>query len=818
MKRRILLMKVFFIFCLFIYSENEAQTINLLVQDDVFTVTLTSDTKSITTDSVLDNDRLGTDTPTIQTVFLSEVSKSEKSFSFNALGKVVIPSTTPVGIYTLTYKLCERANRNNCAQAQVTIYVKPQPSKTLLVQDDVFTVTLTSDSKSITTDSVLDNDRLGTDTPTIQTVLLSKISGAFSLNAEGKVTLPSTTPVGIYTLTYKLCEKENRNNCAQAQVTIYVKPQPSKTLLVQEDVFTVTLTSDTKSITTDSVLDNDRLGTDTPTIQTVFLSEVSKSEKSFSFNALGKVVIPSTTPVGIYTLTYKLCEKENRNNCAQALVTIYVKPQPSKTLLVQDDVFTVTLTNDSKFITTDSVLDNDRLGTDTPTIQTVLLSKISGAFSLNAEGKVTLPSTTPIGIYTLTYKLCERTNRNNCAQAQVTIYVKPQLSKTLLVQDDIFTVTLTSDSKSITTDSVLDNDRLGTDTPTIQTVLLSKISGAFSLNAEGKVTLPSTTPVGIYTLTYKLCERGNRNNCAQAQVTIYVKPIHKVSIIANPDVFTYREESIVGNILDNDYFNERKISFSDCFISTEGEVSYIDLETGDVVVPSDILSGIYTMTYSLCAIDPIICVSTTVTLIVPNKTNSNSPKPIAIDDTITTFQNTSINIPILLNDTPYKAIPKLISHPKNGIANLNVEGEIEYQPNLSFIGSDSFKYELCNDENNCSSATITVNVIEKIQKINEIVLYNGISINNDEMNEYFHIENIEKYPNNRVQIYNHYGLKVFDIEGYDNKQHSFRGYSYGNIKIKTSLELSQDVYFYILEYTDEKGKRQLIKDWFYLKK
>ena len=324
--------------------------------------------------------------------------------------------------------------------------------------------------------------------------------------------------------------------------------------------------------------------------------------------------------------------------------------------------------------------------------------------------------------------------------------------------------------------------------------------------------------MGIYTLTYKLCERGNRNNCAQAQVTIYVKPIHKVSIIANPDVFTYREESIVGNILDNDYFNERKISFSDCFISTEGEVSYIDLETGDVVVPSDILSGIYTMTYSLCAIDPIICVSTTVTLIVPNKTNSNSPKPIAIDDTITTFQNTSINIPILLNDTPYKAIPKLISHPKNGIANLNVEGEIEYQPNLSFIGSDSFKYELCNDENNCSSATITVNVIEKIQKINEIVLYNGISINNDEMNEYFHIENIEKYPNNRVQIYNHYGLKVFDIEGYDNKQHSFRGYSYGNIKIKTSLELSQDVYFYILEYTDEKGKRQLIKDWFYLKK
>jgi hypothetical protein len=34
---------------------------------------------------------------------------------------------------------------------------------------------------------------------------------------------------------------------------------------------------------------------------------------------------------------------------------------------------------------------------------------------------------------------------------------------------------------------------------------------------------------------------------------------------------------------------------------------------------------------------------------------------------------------------------------------------------------------------------------------------------------------IECYPNNTVEIYNRWGIKVFGVDGYDNKNNVFRG-------------------------------------------
>jgi hypothetical protein len=39
----------------------------------------------------------------------------------------------------------------------------------------------------------------------------------------------------------------------------------------------------------------------------------------------------------------------------------------------------------------------------------------------------------------------------------------------------------------------------------------------------------------------------------------------------------------------------------------------------------------------------------------------------------------------------------------------------------------------------------------------------------------FFIQGIECYPNNTVEIYNRWGIKVFGVDGYDNKNNVFRG-------------------------------------------
>ncbi|WP_109299926.1 gliding motility-associated C-terminal domain-containing protein [Aquimarina sp. AU474] len=51
----------------------------------------------------------------------------------------------------------------------------------------------------------------------------------------------------------------------------------------------------------------------------------------------------------------------------------------------------------------------------------------------------------------------------------------------------------------------------------------------------------------------------------------------------------------------------------------------------------------------------------------------------------------------------------------------------------------------------------------------------GFSPDGDGINEFWEIDNIENYPNNRVSIFNRWGDLVFEIEGYDNNSRTFRG-------------------------------------------
>ncbi|AVM51417.1 hypothetical protein C4H12_02070 [Capnocytophaga sp. oral taxon 878] len=170
--------------------------------------------------------------------------------------------------------------------------------------------------------------------------------------------------------------------------------------------------------------------------------------------------------------------------------------------------------------------------------------------------------------------------------------------------------------------------------------------------------------------------------------------------------------------------------------------------------------------------------------------------------------NIPIEIPILNNDTTYNSTPTITIFPLKGIAVLNENNTIYYQPNNNFIGFDSFVYNLCSDNfpEHCSSATVTIKVTHKVE------VFNGISANNDNKNDYFHILGIEKYPNNKVLIFSKDAKKVFECFNYNNETNVFEG------KYKKTLKsLPSNTYFYFIEYKDENQQTQNLKGWFYLK-
>jgi len=78
--------------------------------------------------------------------------------------------------------------------------------------------------------------------------------------------------------------------------------------------------------------------------------------------------------------------------------------------------------------------------------------------------------------------------------------------------------------------------------------------------------------------------------------------------------------------------------------------------------------------------------------------------------------------------------------------------------------------------------------------------FNALSPDGDGLNEAFIIEGIECYPNNKVEIYNRWGVMIFEASFYDNVNTVFRGLSDGRVTISRNNKLPTGTYYYKLKY------------------
>lgn len=101
---------------------------------------------------------------------------------------------------------------------------------------------------------------------------------------------------------------------------------------------------------------------------------------------------------------------------------------------------------------------------------------------------------------------------------------------------------------------------------------------------------------------------------------------------------------------------------------------------------------------------------------------------------------------------------------------------------------------------------------EKLLK-GDVVIYNLVSANGDGKNDFFRIDNINDFPNNKVEIFNRWGAKVYDTSNYNSNGNVFMGYSEGRGTINKKEQLPTGTYYYIVnyEYKDESGSRMIKK-------
>jgi len=819
----------------------------IIAKTDTYTITNGTSTTT-TTGTVLDNDKLGTKTPTTTDVILTVVTTTTdvvgatKTPTLNNDGTVTVPSGTKSGTYEIVYSICERLNPNNCATATATVKVGSTP---IVAKPDTYTIT-NGISTTTTTGTVLDNDKLGTKTPTTTDVILTVVTtttdvvGATktpTLNNDGTITIPSGTKSGTYEIVYSICERLNPNNCATATATVKVGSTP---IVAKTDTYTITNGTSTTT-TTGTVLDNDKLGTKTPTTTDVILTVVTTTTdvvgatKTPTLNSDGTITVPSGTKSGTYEIVYSICERLNPDNCATTTATVKVGSTP---IVAKADTYTVT-NGTSTTTTTGTVLDNDKLGTKTPTTTDVILTVVTtttdvvGATktpTLNNDGTVTVPSGTKSGTYEIVYSICERLNPDNCATATATVkvFVPAVATPTTIeaVNDGVTTITSTTGG---TTPSVLTNDKLnGVPNPSISSVTLTWNTATptgFTLNPDGTIRVAPNTPAGTHTISYTICAVASPTVCSTASIVVTVSgtttstttPTTIEAVNDGVITITSTTGGTTPSVLTNDKLNgvpNPSISSVTLTWNTATPTGFTLNPNGTITVAPNTPAGTHTISYTICAVaSPTVCSTASIVVTVSGTTTSTTPVlPIAVDDRSTTAINTPVVVNVLGNDTPNGATtPNVVTNPANGTIVVNLDGSIEYRPNTNFEGTDTFVYEICNTDG-CASATVTIDVL------NKIVPYNGMSVDGDGKNDYFHIGGIERYPNNVVRIYNRWGVKVFETEGYDNVTRVFRGISNGRVTVEQAEKLPQGTYYYVIEYYDSNNNKESLVGWLYLKK
>lgn len=233
-----------------------------------------------------------------------------------------------------------------------------------------------------------------------------------------------------------------------------------------------------------------------------------------------------------------------------------------------------------------------------------------------------------------------------------------------------------------------------------------------------------------------------------------------------------------------------------CPDQSSGNISYTINEQTACVTVTGLVPGKDTLCLVYC--DTFgICDSTTIFITVIE----NNANPIAVDDSVSTNINVPVVINVLGNDVnPGGAgvvtiLPPSLggTGPNHGTATVNADGSITYIPDDGYCGEDIFTYLLCIGQN-CDPAVVIINIECPPNQTDTLEVFNGFSPNGDGKNDVFTIKNIEKFPDNKLYIFNRWGNRVYFEEKYLN---TWEG-------TWENKPLPDGTYFYIIE--DGKGK------------
>jgi uncharacterized delta-60 repeat protein/gliding motility-associated-like protein len=136
---------------------------------------------------------------------------------------------------------------------------------------------------------------------------------------------------------------------------------------------------------------------------------------------------------------------------------------------------------------------------------------------------------------------------------------------------------------------------------------------------------------------------------------------------------------------------------------------------------------------------------------------------------------------------------------------VDLPGETAEELVLSEVTLNDAGEYLCVVSGTCGSLSSDIallTVTETKPTGDDLIIYNAVAPNGNNKNEFFKITNIESHQGNSVEIYDRWGVKVFQVLGYNNQDPNAR--FEGRSNVGSSINLVEGTYFYLIQASGQK--------------
>lgn len=453
----------------------------------------------------------------------------------------------------------------------------------------------------------------------------------------------------------------------------------------QDDVFTM----DEDSILEDNVSNNDSAEQGD-----VYSVVVNTENGTLEFNSDGSFIYtPNQDYFGIDSFTYEVCSSPTE--CSEAVVTININPvndAPQTTDNTYESEYNGSLSGDLNEIVTDV---DDIILTFSVQIAPehgILIIEDDGAFTYT-------PHIDFYGVDSFSYTVCD--GDGLCADGHVDVIVILP-NEPPVAEDDFYTM----DEGAVLIGNVGDNDNDLYDDNLTFTTLINALHGTFELQMDGEfIYTPHVYFNGQDSIQYRVCNSSMQ--CVLAWVYITILPVNDAPIVVDDYVDGVQNNPVNYSVAFNDsdpdgddltYQLIEDVLHGTLVFSDNGSFSYI---------PDVDFYGEDSFTYEAC--DAELCIQGTVYLSIIQLDFS----PIAEDDFYTINQGEQFSSNVAINDDMNNGgvgVYSLIVNTLHGTLNFTSDGSFIYTPQPSFYGTDVFSYRVCNAQNTCDEAIVTITV------------------------------------------------------------------------------------------------------------